>query len=171
MKLLFMIVLVTTVLISGCTEKNVGDNINTPVEPKENINTKFESIDIGNSNNIENINGSKISVINNISQLQDFANLNKDIVDKLKQVDYDRRTVIGIFRGKMQSSGFGITVKEIKSKNDKMIIIVNLTDPSGEATQPIISYPYHIITIPKENMKDILEVYTDNNEKLASINE
>ena len=164
-----MLLLVFTISISGCNEKNAGGNVNTSVELNESINIGFESIDIGSSNTMENISGPKIFVINNTNQLKSFANWNKELIDKLKQIDYDKHTVVAIFRGQMQSSGFGIAVKDLKSENNKIIIMVNLTNPSGQAVQPVISYPYHIIGIPKENMKNILEVYTDNNEILTSV--
>lgn len=74
----------------------------------------------------------------------------------------------------MGTSGYGIAVQEINLAPGKVQIKVNLTDPSPERmVQPVISYPYQIILVPKEKLQvapgTIWAVYTLENKLLTQI--
>ncbi len=72
-------------------------------------------------------------------------------VRRIQGVDFNTTWVIAVFRGMVGSAGYGIEVKDVQFIGETVQLKVNLTDPDpDQMVAQVISYPYHIITAPKE---------------------
>ena len=155
-RLLCLVVL--ALLLSGCTEK---------LETKK---VQFETLDRGESlaidpENPESLEKPTIFVANNAKETDVFIRflklLKPTVIEQIKKVDFNKTTIIMVVRGKVESSGYGITIQEINQNSD-VDIKVKLTESDPErAVSPKIMYPYHIVLIPKKLYNGInLTVYT-----------
>lgn len=72
---------------------------------------------------------------------------------KIAQVDFQQELVIALFRGKFGSSGYGITTQRVQSTATGVQITAKLEDPPADQNvSSVISYPYQIITIPRDQI-------------------
>jgi hypothetical protein len=161
-KLLCLVLL--TLLLSGCTEKLDTKKI------------QFETLDRGESltvgpEDIKSLEKPTIFVANNAEETGTFIRfLKSTVVEQIRNVDFNKMTIIMVIRGKVESSGYGIAIQEI-NQNSELNIKVKLTEPDPErAVSPTIMYPYHIVLTPKKLNTGInLTVYTQNGTILTKI--
>ncbi len=158
----FCIILVV-ILLSGCTYKKIEITNATAVPtspglPPINTNISgritFETLDIGNSITAE-MEKPEIIVAGNAAEAARFAGLlaEGDAATRIQKTDFNNTVMVAVFRGQMSTSGYGITVQEISLAPGMVKLTVNLTDPApDQAVLPVISYPYHIILLKKEEL-------------------
>ena len=163
MKWLLLCLVLLIVTLSGCTEKRVEIN-QTQISPTQSVlpplnkNVSviaFDSIDKGNSFTAE-IEKPTIFVAGSRDEASQFIRWmeNIDVVSRIEKVDFNTNFVIAVFRGKMGNSGYGIEVQSISIYSGVVQLAVNLTDPApGQAVADVISYPYHIILLPREKLQ------------------
>jgi hypothetical protein len=71
-------------------------------------------------------------------------------------VDYTREMVIGVFMGSRPNGGFSTTI--ISSMEVKGVLVVRYTETipaSGAVTAQILTFPYHLVGIPKAAVTDV----------------
>jgi hypothetical protein len=75
-----------------------------------------------------------------------------DITRIVQGTDYERVRLIVVFRGRLSTAGYGITVTGIQGTAGSAEVQVRLTDPGrDEMTAQVLTYPYHIITVLRED--------------------
>ena len=76
-----------------------------------------------------------------------------ELVRRIGDTDFDNNWVVAIFRGMVGTSGHGIRVVEIEKENETLKVTVDLSDPKPDQfVLQVISYPFHIITVPKKDL-------------------
>ncbi len=160
----FLYLTLLIVMFSGCTEKtgpitpNQTQVIRTGLPPSGTPTPMgtipFESLDKGDSSTVE-LEKPAIFVAGSPDETGNFTGwLGANVATRIQQIDFKTTWVIAVFRGKMDTSGYGIEVQEINLAPGTVQIKVNLTDPSPERmVQPVISYPYQIILVPKGKLQ------------------
>ncbi len=173
------------VLLSGCNEKmpeQVIPNqtqvspIATSPQPVRDAAGRiaFDTGETGSSITAE-LSKPALFVAGDMDEASKFIDwLDENAVSLIQNADYNSTWIIAVFRGPMGSSGYGITVQDVVLTPGIVQIKVNLTDPSpGQMAQPVVSYPYHVIRIPKEKLKvangTTWIVYDQNDSELMNI--
>ena len=78
-----------------------------------------------------------------------------EMAHQVAAVDVGADWVVAVFRGRMGSSGYGVTIQEICRKPDRVQIIVELTDPDpAQNVSDVITYPYHVVRVPRDRVPD-----------------
>lgn len=183
-----MVASVTIVLLAGCVEEKPIPVTPTPeVSPTPMITPKisptplppldtknlipFESLDKGNSL-IAGIEKPTIFVAGSLDEIAQFKILDANILQKIQKVDFSKTQVVGVLRGKMNTGGYGITVQTVSLTKGVVQLKVNFTNPSpDQMVTQVISYPYHIILIPREKLDtpEIWAMYDEKGGLLAQI--
>ena len=88
-----------------------------------------------------------VFVAGSISEAARFTKwLSPNVATRIQEVDFSNGLVVAVFSGPQPSSGFGITIQEVRAGPGIVRLIVNITEPTpGRAVSDIITYPYHII--------------------------
>jgi len=71
-------------------------------------------------------------------------------------VDYGREMVVGVFMGSRPNAGYGTTI--ITAMEVKGVLVVRYTEtvpPRGAVTAQILTFPYHLVAIPKATITDV----------------
>jgi protease stability complex PrcB-like protein len=71
-------------------------------------------------------------------------------------VDFTREIVVGVFMGSRPNAGFSTTITT--SMEVKGVLIVRYTEtipPPGAVTAQILTFPYHLVAIPKAAITDV----------------
>lgn len=157
---IFMITFAMIIALSGCTEKSpeIVAPIGTPKEtlketPREPIieegNVIFDEIDKGTLLTAD-INNNAIFVAEKINETEKFTKWDSSLAEKIKNINTGDVLIVGVFLN-MATSGYEISITGINQKANKITLTATLSSPA-EMASPVISYPYHIITIPKVNI-------------------
>jgi len=98
-----------------------------------------------------------------------------DVITRIQEVDFNSAWVVAVFAGKMGSSGYSITIKKIGIVPQTVELVVEITKPApGQNVSDVISYPYHIVLLPRERLKvtpgTIWSVYTQEGALLTQLN-
>jgi len=76
------------------------------------------------------------------------------VARRIKEVNFNNSLVVAVFFGRTGSSGYGITIQQLRLTSGRVQVMVNLIEPTpGQNVLAIISYPYHIITIPRSELR------------------
>ena len=71
-------------------------------------------------------------------------------------VDFSKEMVVGVFMGSRPNAGFSITVTSTTAVNGALNVRYTETTPrAGAITAQILTFPYHLIAIPKADVKDV----------------
>lgn len=77
----------------------------------------------------------------------------KKLAGRIQEIDFGASLIVAVFRGRMGSSGYGITVQKVCAAQDSIQLTVDLSDPAGMAAS-VITYPYHLILLSREVIGD-----------------
>lgn len=127
----------------------------TPAKLPDMVNIPFDNLAQGDSYTAE-VEIPTLFVATNAAQATRFTQWlnNTDITNQIQAVDFNTTWVVAVFRGQVGSSGYGITVEEISTAPKTVQIKVNVTEPAPDrVVSTVISYPYHIILIPREKLR------------------
>ena len=70
-------------------------------------------------------------------------------------VDFSKEMVVGVFMGSRPNAGFSTTVISATAGNGALIVRYRETMPSaGGVTAQILTFPFHLVAIPKADVKD-----------------
>ena len=115
----------------------------------------FESIAQGNSF-IAEVETPTLLIANSVNETTNFTKWlhDIDITSQLRKTNFNTHLVIAVFSGKKGSSGYSITINEIFTALKEVMLVVNLIKPEpGQRVQEVITYPYHIILLPKNDLQ------------------
>jgi protease stability complex PrcB-like protein len=71
-------------------------------------------------------------------------------------VDYTREMVVGVFMGSRPNAGFSTAI--VSSMEVKGVLVVRYREtipPAGTVTAQILTFPYHLVAIPKAAVTDV----------------
>jgi hypothetical protein len=74
----------------------------------------------------------------------------------MPKVDFSREMVVGVFMGSRPNAGFSTAV--VSATAAKGALLVRYTEtapPAGSITAQILTFPYHLVAIPKADVKDV----------------
>jgi hypothetical protein len=71
-------------------------------------------------------------------------------------IDFSREMVVGVFMGSRPNAGFSTAIISATAANGALIVRYSETKPSaGVVTAQILTFPYHLVAIPKAEVKDV----------------
>ena len=71
-------------------------------------------------------------------------------------VDFSKEMVVGVFMGSRPNAGFSTSVISTTAGNGALIVRYKETMPaSGTVSAQILTFPYHLVAIPKADVKDV----------------
>jgi hypothetical protein len=71
-------------------------------------------------------------------------------------IDFSQEMVVGVFMGSRPNAGFSTTITLTTAANLALIVKYRETIPPRDAiTAQVITAPYHLIAIPKAEVKDV----------------
>jgi hypothetical protein len=72
------------------------------------------------------------------------------------KVDFAKEMVVGLFMGSRSNAGFSTAVTTTTAANGALIVKYTETIPApGAITAQILTFPYHLVAIPKSDTKDV----------------
>lgn len=78
------------------------------------------------------------------------------------KVDFAKEMVVGVFMGSRSNAGFSTAVTTTTAANGALIVKYTETIPAqGAITAQILTFPYHLVAIPKSEAKDVKFEKTD----------
>jgi hypothetical protein len=74
----------------------------------------------------------------------------------LPKVDFSKEMVVGVFMGSRPNAGFSTAVTLTTAANHALVVTYTETaPPSGAITAQVLTFPYHLVAIPKADVKDV----------------
>jgi len=74
----------------------------------------------------------------------------------LPTVDFTREMVVAVFMGSRPNAGFSTAVVSTTAAAGVLMVRYSETKPSSDAvTAQVLTFPYHIVAIPKADVKDV----------------
>ena len=71
-------------------------------------------------------------------------------------IDFSKEMVVGVFMGSRPNAGFSTAVTMTTSANGALIVKYTETVPPRDAlTAQVLTFPYHLVAIPKVDVKDV----------------
>jgi hypothetical protein len=71
-------------------------------------------------------------------------------------VDFSKEIVVGVFMGSRPNAGFSTAVVSSTAANGALIVRYTETMPQpGSVTAQILTFPFHLVAIPKADVKDV----------------
>jgi PrcB C-terminal len=71
-------------------------------------------------------------------------------------VDFSKEMVVGVFMGSRPNAGFSTAIVGTTTGNGALIVRYTETLPKpGAITAQILTFPYHLVAIPKADVKDV----------------
>jgi hypothetical protein len=71
-------------------------------------------------------------------------------------IDFGKEMVIGLFMGSRPNAGFSTAVVSATEGNGVLIVRYSETFPApGRVAAQVLTFPYHIVAIPKATVKDV----------------
>ena len=82
---------------------------------------------------------------------------NRHSPDKPKpKVDFAKEMVVGVFAGSRPNAGFSTAVTMTTAANGALVVKYTETvPPRGAITAQVLTFPYHLVAIPKADVKDV----------------
>ncbi len=75
---------------------------------------------------------------------------------KTPRVDFEQQLVVGVFLGEKPVAGYTVSLLPAKEENGQIVVRYVVTEPAADQqAAAVIVHPYHLITIPKTNLKII----------------
>ena len=77
-----------------------------------------------------------------------------ELAAEIREIDFSTTWVIAVFRGLVNTSGYGIETRAIHLEDGSVRLTVELADPAeDQAVAQVISYPYHVVAVPREELQ------------------
>jgi len=74
-----------------------------------------------------------------------------EIVDQLRQLDYDRYFAILVLHGHVGSTGVSVIVEQITRQDKEVVVQAKFVRPApGTRTMPAFTSPYHLVAVSKQ---------------------
>jgi protease stability complex PrcB-like protein len=74
----------------------------------------------------------------------------------LPTVDFSKESVVAVFMGSRNTAGYNITIVSTTEANGVLIVRYReTTPPRGGVTAQVLTFPYHIIAIPKSSATQV----------------
>ena len=71
-------------------------------------------------------------------------------------IDFSKEMVVGLFMGSRPTAGFSTAVVSTTAGNGALIVRYTETfPPPGGVTAQVLTFPYHLVAIPKTDVKDV----------------
>ena len=71
-------------------------------------------------------------------------------------VDFSKEMVVGVFMGSRSNAGFSTAVISATAANGALIVRYRETMPGASSVSAqILTFPYHLVAIPKADVKDV----------------
>ena len=71
-------------------------------------------------------------------------------------VDFSKEMVVGVFMGSRPNAGFSTAVTSATAGNGALIVRYKETKPGpSSVSAQILTFPYHLVAIPKADVKDV----------------
>lgn len=72
------------------------------------------------------------------------------------KVDFSKEMVVAVFMGSRPNAGFSTTILSSLTVNGVLVVRYKETTPRpGTISAQVLTFPYHIIAIPKANVTDV----------------
>ena len=72
------------------------------------------------------------------------------------RVDFSKEMVVGVFMGSRPNAGFSTTITSATAGNGALIVRYKDTKPGpSSVSAQILTFPYHLVAIPKADVKDV----------------
>ena len=82
-----------------------------------------------------------------------FYDMQQQIVDQLRQLDYNHSFAVLILHGQRSSTGYGVTVQQLTRNDHRVRIGARLTEPGFmQGAGAAFTDPYHIVAVGKEGV-------------------
>src|SRR5438046_1049195 len=74
----------------------------------------------------------------------------------MPKVDFAREMLVGVFMGSRPNAGFSTAIVSATAANGALIVRYSENKPAaGTVSAQILTFPYHIVAIPKADVKDM----------------
>jgi hypothetical protein len=74
----------------------------------------------------------------------------------MPKVDFSREMVVGVFMGSRPNAGFSTAIVSATVANGALMVRYSENKPvAGSVTAQILTFPYHLVAIPKADVKDV----------------
>jgi len=71
-------------------------------------------------------------------------------------IDFSKEMVVGVFMGSRPSAGFSTAIVSTTVANGALIVRYTETMPSsGSVSAQVLTFPYHLVAIPKATVTDV----------------
>jgi PrcB C-terminal len=69
---------------------------------------------------------------------------------KRPAVDFSKEMVVGVFMGSRSTSGYSVSIGSAASMDGHLVVrYQESTPPRGAMTAQVLSFPYHLVAVPK----------------------
>jgi PrcB C-terminal len=74
----------------------------------------------------------------------------------MPKVDFSREMAVAVFMGSRPNAGFSTAIVSATAANGALIVRYTETrPPAGSVSAQVLTFPYHIVAIPKADVKDV----------------
>jgi len=74
----------------------------------------------------------------------------------MPKVDFSREMVVAVFMGSRPNAGFSTAIVSATAANGALMVRYDENrPPAGTVSAQILTFPYHIVAIPKADVKDV----------------
>jgi hypothetical protein len=74
----------------------------------------------------------------------------------MPKVDFSREMVVGVFMGSRPNAGFSTAIVSATAANGALMVRYSENKPvAGSVSAQILTFPYHLVAIPKADVKDV----------------
>lgn len=89
-----------------------------------------------------------------IGSLQDTAQLEghvyPEVLKSVRQVDFSRYIVLGVFRGFRGTTGYGVEVDDVRLDSGEVVVYARFTDPpKNEVLGQLVTSPYVLLRVER----------------------
>lgn len=129
-----------------------------PKEPRPTeiqVGIPFESLAQGSSL-VADVTSATVYIADSLAGMEPFIVWldSPEELEHIRSVDFEENCVMAVFRGMAPSSAQGILVHKIEFNKDMIELTVEFTEPGPDIMGAAVeSYPYHVIAIPKDEVK------------------
>jgi len=72
------------------------------------------------------------------------------------KIDFSREMIVAVFMGSRPTSGFSTAVVSALAANGALLVrYTESVPPSGGVTAQVLTFPFHIVAIPKSDVQDV----------------
>ena len=71
-------------------------------------------------------------------------------------VDFSKEMVVGVFLGSKPTAAYSVAIVSTLAKNDSLLVQYRVSQPpAGSIRAQVITFPYHLVAVPKSAAKDV----------------